>query len=68
MAVCWMCGHEFDVTEARRAYNRKYGAGAYDDEYWNLNVCKDCALQEAAEGLAAFESLRELMGTGWDDD
>lgn len=67
MAVCWMCGREFDVAEARRAYNRRYGAGTYDDEY-DQDVCKECALDYAAENMAAGARVMGLMGTGWDDD
>ena len=68
MAICSICGREFDVSTARRSIGRSYGAGTYNDYYPNGDVCEYCATEEVSADYAAGGELKELMGDSWWDD
>jgi len=68
MAICKMCGAEFDVSNARRVVGHRFGAGVYNEEYPDGDVCANCASCEISAALATGEEIIELMGTGWDYD
>lgn len=68
MAKCVRYGREFDVSYARRSIGHSYGAGSYNDYYPDGDVCEYCATEEISADYNAGAELRELMGTGWDDD
>lgn len=61
MAICSMCGREFDLTYARRVIGKKYGAGTYNDEYPDGDVCESCVDEEWGASLSAGEEIQYLM-------
>ncbi len=68
MATCKCCGEEFDVSEARRVIGRRFGAGTYNDQYPDNDVCIGCASAEISAALGTWDELRDLMGPGYDED
>ncbi len=69
MATCSSCGCEFNVSDARRMIGRRYGAGSYNDEYPDGDVCGDCALEYLGAAWATGEEVLNLARMcGWDDD
>lgn len=68
MAICSICGREFNVSTARRVIGRSYGAGTYNDYYPNGDVCEYCATEEVSADYATGGELKELMGDSWWDD
>lgn len=68
MAICELCGEEFDISSVRRSIGQSYGAGTYRDYYGNREICLECATEEISADWAAGAEIIELMGTGWDDD
>ena len=67
MAVCKFCGCEFDLSDARRIIGRRYGAGTYNDQYPDGDVCEDCAEDELGAAIGTWNEMRTLPGD-WDDD
>lgn len=59
MKECKYCGKEFDVTYARRLLGRRYGAGAYNDEYPDADVCENCATEYIG---GAYATGLEIQG------
>jgi len=69
MRICSNCGCEFDVSDARRMIGRRYGAGLYNDEYPDGDVCGRCASEEIGDAWNAGAEVLELARMcGWDDD
>ena len=68
MAICSICGREFDVTHARRVIGAEYGRGMYDYSYPDGDVCEECASGIIGADMATGAELMELMGDSWYDD
>lgn len=68
MALCIICGEEFDLTTVRRRFSRQYFKGIYDQSCPDANVCYDCALPDISASWGMGEDQIEDMGTGWDPD
>lgn len=66
--MCQVWQREFDVAYARRSIGHNYGAGSYNDYYPEGDVCEYCATEEISADYNAGAELKELMGTGWNDD
>lgn len=67
MAICSICGREFEVSTARRVIGRNYGAGTYNDYYPDGDVCEYCATEEVSADSSTGGELKELMGNSWND-
>jgi len=67
MAICSQCGCEFDVSYARRVIGHRFGAGMYDYEYPDGDVCEDCASDDMGAASGTWEEMKTLPGD-WDDD
>lgn len=69
MPICSMCGREFDLSDARRIIGRRYGAGEYNDNYPDGDVCEDCAIEELGTAYnAGAEVLYYARKSGWDNE
>lgn len=68
MAICIMCGEEFDLPTLRRKFSRKYFKGVYDQYYPDANLCYSCALPDISASWGTAEDQIEDMGSGWDPD
>jgi hypothetical protein len=70
MGKCAWCKMEFDVSEARRNYNRTFKEAAdYDDDFPSKDVCFFCASRETSGNIAEGEEIIELMGShDWESD
>lgn len=68
MRVCSRCGAEFDLTRAKRRIGRLYGAGIYNEEYPDGDVCGNCAVMEISAAMGTGKEDIENMGSGWDID
>lgn len=66
--TCARCGHVFNISEARRLTDKRFGQGIYDDYFEDNDVCKDCAFEDLSAAAATAEELEELMGDSDDDD
>lgn len=68
MAICTVCGKEFDLTSVRRRFSREYAKGIYDHCYPDANICYSCALPDISASWGTAEEQIEDMGSGWDPD
>ena len=66
MPICCMCGEEFSLSTARRCIGRRFGAGTYDDEFPDGDVCEECASEEIGSNMAEGASVMECMPYEWD--
>lgn len=66
--TCACCGREFDLSEARMYIGRRFGAGTYNDQYPDGDVCEDCALADLGAAMATFNEMAEMNPHLLDDD
>lgn len=47
--ICYMCGKEFYIKDARNTIDRRFYISTYDDFYPEGNICDECATNEIGE-------------------
>ena len=67
MAICSICGEKFDLSTVRRVIGHRYGAGQYNTNFPNNDVCEHCAVDSLGAAYATGAEIRELMGDAWYD-
>ena len=68
MPICIQCGREFDLEHARRSIGAKWGAGSYDEESPDGELCEVCVDEIIGEGMAAGAEIMDLNQRDWWSD